>query len=100
VESLDTKKTKYFVRIPTGTYSLYPVAWKTRGTKWRGFGGAGTPRTLVHYFLNHTKVALDGLRPCRGQEDQFFCGEVTITRPITRMGVYLRKRRMAPERLT
>jgi hypothetical protein len=64
------------------------VRYRTRGSRWRPFGSA--PRELRE-LADSGKIVINKFRRCRS--GKFFCGEVTVSSTVTRMGYYLRRRR-------
>jgi hypothetical protein len=92
---MEFKETSYHVKLSVGdcqSVPLVPRYWKTRGSRWMPFMFA--PDALREYYIeNWKKATTQNVRPCRGEEKDYLCGEVTIQTALSRMGAYLRKRR-------
>jgi pyridoxal/pyridoxine/pyridoxamine kinase len=81
------KETTYSIRTRADLLLTGFLSWKTAGAAWKGSGFA--PKWLLEYMRDWRNVRINNLRYC----DDYICGEVTVRRPITRMGAYLRRRR-------
>lgn len=84
----EIKTIQYEVKVLPDHDHLYVVKWKTRGNPWHPWGKA--PTALRDAVLSE-KFAINGFRRCRS--GKFFCGTITVSSKLTRMGAYLRRRR-------
>lgn len=86
------KTITYLVRLRIIDGSLLITEWKTKGRRWTKLD-FDAPPGLLDLVMNPRKLRVDNFRLTRGKSADFFCGEVTVRRKLSRMGVYLRRKR-------
>ena len=89
------KETTYHLRGPYIGFPHRKQYWKTAGSRWGDFY-LTAPKWLLDYF-DGPNWRVDNVRPCDSNYLQM-CGEVTIRRPISRMGAWKRRRKRESER--
>jgi hypothetical protein len=87
-EVSNTKQIEYGIRMLVNYDEILVIWWKTQGARWRRFAEA--PKELRD-LADRGELTVDRFRKC--STGKFFCGTVTVTRTITRMGHYLRRRK-------
>lgn len=90
MNDIELKSVSYEVQLfysPTQD-DLFISRWKTPGSSWKTMSRA--PKELKQ-FANGNMV-INRFRKCRS--GKFFCGTVTVTSKITRMGIWKRRNKL------
>jgi hypothetical protein len=88
-----TKKTvTYFIRLYFSDTldNIFITQWKTVGAAWKPTTKAPSELQKV---IDGDQLIINNFRRCRS--GKFFCGTVTVTSNLTRMGIWFRRQRKA-----